>query len=520
LSLFFIIFIQSQYNFSQQNDLFIQGVLLDSKTQEPIVFATIRVKGKALGVISNNDGGFQVPIEFQSKGEQLEISCMGYQTKTLAFSDLKKDSINLIYVKPATFALAETVVEGRRKRKPTAKQIIRYALQRIPENYPDNPFGLIGYYRDYQFKEKSYVNLNEALIKVLDQGFSVDDYRSIQFGLFDYATNLDFTIDSFAAKPYDYSNRDKFIPNATFGGTYAPNELVLLFIHDAIRNHGIDAYSYVYTLVEDFIKEHRFSRVKNTSYGDQKVYQIVFRKTETPFQVKGSIFIDEGSYAIRKLDYAVYKQKLDADSPGRYSSLERDLLYEILVEYKNYGNRMYLNYISFHNQFKLIRPPKFFIKEVILNAAKREMKVFLNKSPSNWPNTFSVRYQGKSLKIEGVLKINPTTILLRFPKYDQKRQDLLNLLFSKTEDKKKPSLDIAIKELIDKDGNRLGERQSEVMDQFREFFTQKIVKVDEMANQDSLLVRKKLSLGHPSQPKIQGRLNENFWMNTPLKTNP
>ncbi len=352
----------------------------------------------------------------------------------------------------------------------------------------------------------------------MDQGFSVDDYRSMQFGLFDYKTNLDFKIDSFAAKPYDYSNRDKYIPNATFGGTYAPNELVMLFIHDAIRNHGINAYSFVYTMVEDFIKGHRFSSVKNTSYGDQKEYQIGFRKSETPFQVRGTIYIDEGSFAIRKLDYAVYKQAFDDTSPSRYSSLHKTLLYEILVEYQGYDDKMYLNYISFHNQFKLVRPPTFFVKDVLL-ATKREMKVFLNTPAANWPNDFSVKYQGKNLKIEGILKIDPSTFTIKFAENNQKQRELLNLLFSTIRDEEKRSLEIQIPQLRDKDGNRLGDRKFEIMDQFREFFTQKIVDTAAVVP-DSLRVKKTFSLGVPKQPRLKQQLEEDFWMNTPLKVNP
>jgi len=523
----FVVVFSNTFLFCQE-DNFIRGIVLDSKTNEPVVFATIRVKGKALGVISNIDGGFQVPIAFQSKGEQLEISSMGYETKSVVFSQLKTNTVNTIYINASIFQLKETVVEGKRKRKPGAKQIIRYALQKIPDNYPSNSFELIGYYRDYQFKESKYSNLNEALVKVMDQGFAVDDYRSIEFGLLDYSTNTEFEVDSFAAKPYDYSNWDKFIPNATFGGTYAPNELVLLFIHDAIRNHDVNAYSYVYTMAKDFIKEHRFSGVKHTSYGDQKVYQIDFRKTEVPFQVKGTIYIDEGSFAIRKLDYTVYKQRPDASSPSRYSTTDKELLYEILVEYQWYRERMYLNYISFHNQFKLIRPPKFFIKDVTLEfppkdqkkIIKPRIKVTLNTPPANWPTDVLVRYQGESLKIDDSFQQDPLSFSLEFAERTDKQRALVHLLFSTDEDEKKRSLEIEVPRLTDHEGNRLGERETEVMDQFREFFTQKIINDITIAEPDSLWVKKTWSLGVKEQPKLKGKLDGDFWMNTPLKTKP
>ena len=65
-------------SFAQQG--FLKGRLLDAQTQEPIPFATVRVKGYALGVISNSDGGFQIPQKFKDLGGDLVISCMGYET--------------------------------------------------------------------------------------------------------------------------------------------------------------------------------------------------------------------------------------------------------------------------------------------------------------------------------------------------------------------------------------------------------------------------------------------------------
>ncbi len=509
--------------FSQDYNDFLYGKLIDATSREPVVFATVRVKGKALGVISNNDGGFQIPIEFRLKGEELEISSMGYQTMNVSFSDLQEGSVNQIFVKPATFQLNETVVEGRKKRKPSAKQIIQYALDRIPDNFQNNAFGLVGYYRDYQLKDKAYINLNESLIKVIDEGFAVNDYQSMQFGLFNYETNRNFKIDSFAAKPYDYNNWDKFIPNAAFGENYAPNELVLLFIHDAIRNHDINAYSYVYTMTKDFIKEHRFSKVMQTSYGDQKVYQIDLSKTELPFRVEGTIYIDEGTYAIRKLDYAAYKQKPDENSPTKFSNTERDLLYEILVEYQWYNDLMYLNYISFHNQFKLVRPPKFFIKEVIFENETKQMRMILNKPAANRMDLnfddFKVFYENKWLKVKKVVRVNDVgdTFLLSFPRKSKQQRKRLDLIFSEIEDREKASLGIVVNKMVDAEGNFLAERKTELMDQFREFFTQKIIRVDEQSIQDSLLVKKKFSLGHPSQTKFQTEVDQEFWLNTPLK---
>ena len=495
---------------------FFQGKLLDQTSNEPIVFATIRLKERALGVISNEDGSFRVPLSFQEKGSALEISCMGYQSQIIPLSQLEQATTNLIYLTPSLFQLAETTVQGRRGRRPTAKQIIRYAIQNIPNNYDANAFNLIGYYRDYQWKGSTYSNLNEALVKVVDNGFESIDYHDLNFGLYTYEKNLEFPVDSFAAKRYDYNTRDKFISNADFSTTYAANELVLLLIHDAIRNYQVRTYSFIYQLEQDFIRNHRFGAVKRTNYGDQPVYKISFRRNKTPFQARGSIYIDENSFAIRKLEYAMYKQQFDDDSPSKFNLFKKDLLYEIIVEYQQFQEKMYLNYISFHNQFTLRRPPKFRIDDVNLNWSKQEMKVTFNRPASNTPRRFSVRYKGKKLPIVGGYEAGPSSWVFIFPKAPQKRTVALEALFADAKANQLSGLAIEMAELKDAQGNGLGVREEEVLEQYREFFTQKIEATQRSLFPSFQYVNKNRSLGHPSQHTFP-ELDTNYWMNTPLR---
>ena len=100
---------------AQLNDAFIYGKLIDNENQQPIVFATVRIKDKAIGVISNQDGGFSIPQEFEFEGESLVISSMGYETKEVLFSSLNDNQINLIYLKPSIIQLKEAIVVAKKK---------------------------------------------------------------------------------------------------------------------------------------------------------------------------------------------------------------------------------------------------------------------------------------------------------------------------------------------------------------------------------------------------------------------
>ena len=492
-------------------------MLLDSKSREPIVFATIRIKGNALGVISNQDGGFRIPLEFQEKGEELEISSMGYDTSTVPFEALETNGLNRILLQPALFQLQETIVTAIKKRL-TSKEIIQKALNRIPDNYENNPFELIGYYRDYQIKNKKYSNLNEAIIKVFDGGFKNDDYINTEYGIYAYSKNYDFEIDSFAAKPYDYNTRDKYIPDASLISDYGGNELVILHIHDAIRNHNVPAYSFVGKLVDDFIKSHRFSKVEQTSYNDKAVYKIAIKKRPFPFQVEGFIYIDKDDYSIRRLDYAVYRKYMITQNGYSSKAMkERQLLYEIIVEYGDYENKMFLNYISFHNKFSLKRPAQFRIQKLTLDKVNGVLGVEFNKPAANYDNLklsdIYLMYKGKQLKFKKIVAIG-NQINLKLS--NSERQVLLrNELFADGAEKEK--IILRISGLVDQEGNVLDERKTENLDQFREFFTQKILVEQKESIPKNEIMLKKMPLYNKEQNMLGKGQNYNYWMNTPLK---
>ncbi|WP_339339936.1 carboxypeptidase-like regulatory domain-containing protein [Croceitalea sp. MTPC6] len=509
-----------------QSDEFITGKLLDAKTKEPIVFATVRIQGKALGVISNLDGGFKIPIEFQLEGTVLEISSMGYETKNIQISTLKKNGINTILIKSAVLELQETIVTAKAKRSKrlSARKIIKYALERIPDNYPNDPFSLIGYYRDYQLQKKEYINLNEAIVQVFDMGFQSDDYTNTQYGLFSYEKNKDFKVDSLAAKPYDYVTKDKFIPDASLISDYGGNELMILHIHDAIRNHDIKTYSFVNKLTEDFLKGHLFSSVEKTSYGNKAVYKIGIKKMMPPFQVVGTIYIDKSNYAIRKLDYAVYKKNSDSSFENKrdfYNSTEKELLIEILVEYTDIKDKMYLNYISFHNKFRIRRPALFRIKKGLFDKANGLLEIELNKPAKNYDelklSDFSLTFKGKEIRVQRIIKAVGNKITVKLSSKPG-QIELISQLLSNDRDLEKEKLFMRIKNLIDEDFNLLDERKLESFDQFREFFTQKVIKDfnNDFSKED--LMYKTIPLYDSSQPIYKKNDNVDYWMNTPLKT--
>ena len=156
ISLFLLI--NSQLLYPQSSD-FIEGKVINSATSRPVPFATIKLKTNQMGVYANADGDFRISRNIDFQDDSLIITCIGYKQNSWAYKDLSELNVNRIILTPIVYGLQEVKITAlRRKMSPLA--MIRRAIRNIGNNYPDKPFKFIGYYRDYQKKDSTYINLN------------------------------------------------------------------------------------------------------------------------------------------------------------------------------------------------------------------------------------------------------------------------------------------------------------------------------------------------------------------------
>ena len=91
LFLFFV----SVFSLAQEAE-FVRASVIDQSTGEPVVFASILLKGNARGVVTNLDGGFRLPARYREEGITIQISSMGYQKKEVPLIELSLTSLNTI----------------------------------------------------------------------------------------------------------------------------------------------------------------------------------------------------------------------------------------------------------------------------------------------------------------------------------------------------------------------------------------------------------------------------------------
>lgn len=348
--IFFLLFFR-QLSLLYGQDTAIKGKIIDSQTALPIPFASIRLKAKMLGVVSNGNGDFQIPRKYSQAADSIIISCIGYATKIVAFQYLHDSGFNFIKIAPSIISLDEVVVSNKKKKNLSASKVLNLAIDNLEVNYPQEPFSYIGYYRDYQLLDTNYINLNEAIVEVYDRGFSSYDLAETSIELYEFKHNTDFPIDTTTTKPYDNEpakygrGKNKYIPNAVLS-PLGGSELSILRLHDAIRNNDRFSFSFVDVFIDNFEDNHFLQMEEEVYLDTTALYCISFRSRYDAGGPRnyseGKLFIEKDNFAIHKIEYSAYNKTMK----------ETQLMYNIQTEYSREGPYMYLNYISFNNGFK------------------------------------------------------------------------------------------------------------------------------------------------------------------------
>ena len=191
LFFFFLAIIQSeaQINPINNNDSssfkYFKGTILDSKTKNELIFASITVSGSNISTISNSEGDFLIKLPLDRQYASLIISFLGYKDKVISIKDLKQEK-NVLYLEPINILLKDVVVNAM-----DANKLFSNVLNNRSKNYGDSTIQMIGFYRESIKKRRTYVSVLESIVDIEKMPFSsgVEDQVNILKG----RKNVDYT---------------------------------------------------------------------------------------------------------------------------------------------------------------------------------------------------------------------------------------------------------------------------------------------------------------------------------------
>ena len=199
LSILCLFLLVSCFSHSQYIDL----LITDSTTNEPLPFVTVYLKKNGIGTTTDLDGKARILINnSEIILDTLVCSYISYNKEQIPvnLSELERLEIQLL----RTFQNIKTVTVVASKKQLSAKQILKKVLKNTSKNYATSPVNLLGLYRETFKEDNKAVYLNEATINI--------HYNKYPQGRFQRRKWTDWHYDDSYAFEFNYSPFDGF-PN-------------------------------------------------------------------------------------------------------------------------------------------------------------------------------------------------------------------------------------------------------------------------------------------------------------------
>lgn len=302
------------------------GKIIDKLTKKPVIFANVHVVGHSIGTVSNSDGEFVLKVPVSLAGGKLGITHLGYRNFQVDLAELTKEGY-VILMEPEPIPITEVII---RSNDPLT--LLQAAMRRIEENYPVKPAMVTGFYREAIKKNRSYVELAEAILDVYKAPYNKaydEDRVKIYKG----------------RKSQDVERMD----TVTFKLQGGPKTVFLL---DVVKNPEI-------LLDPDYMKFYKYSLTGMATVNDKDCYVIEFdqRPDVNEPLYSGKIYLDVNNLAITGLEFRLSDIGLHLASnvlvKKKPVSMQVETLSgNYLVNYKEFNNKWYLNYVRSELRFR------------------------------------------------------------------------------------------------------------------------------------------------------------------------
>lgn len=295
---------------AHSQSIIITGKVQDADNGKALAYAHVGIPEKGIGTVTGEDGGFTLKVPQAYAGSRLSVSFIGYATYERPLNALQ--SPVTIRIKAVPSSLQEVVVMDER----AVEDIIRRAVRRIPDNYPDKPSSVTGFYRESRTNAvQEYLYMAEGVLDIYKTSYrntkegqvGLIQGRKVILSVEEVERHSGFSSGHMAAHRFDFvKNREDFIDEAYF-----------------------DDYKYWIETI--------------TSYEGKPVYVIGFNRAEGgKGRMRGSIYIDTLSYAFLSARFEILPEGLrKIDDYPLYAGNWKANRYT--VNYRKVGDKWYFS---------------------------------------------------------------------------------------------------------------------------------------------------------------------------------
>ena len=303
------------------------GKVIDNKTGDPVVFASVFIAGTRTGTVTNSDGDFIIKVPMVFLDKQIGITHIGYNTSFIDLSSLK-NSGNIIKLTSTPYEIEEVTI-----RKLDPEVLIRTALHKIPENFSKNPVMMTSFYRETVRQNRNYVAVAEAVLDAYKSSYS-NTGESDRVKVFK------------GRKSQDVKKMDTVLFKFQ-GGPYTS------FLLDIAKNPGD-------ILSEDALEYYNYKMGGIVSVNNAQVYVIDFDQREMiDFPLyKGKLYLDVSNLAIVGISFEISPRMIERVSDYLIRKKPAGMTVDVesgnyLVNYRKIDGLWYLNYVRTELVFRV-----------------------------------------------------------------------------------------------------------------------------------------------------------------------
>lgn len=136
----------------------ISGAIVNKENGEPLPYASVRLKNYPIGTVSNDDGAFDFYVPKSKRNDTLSISFIGFNSYEVPLSAVG-EFLN-IELSPSVNVLDEVLLTEK-----SPLDYIKKAIEQMPENYPQEPYQSLAYYREKFIENGAVINKEEGVFK-------------------------------------------------------------------------------------------------------------------------------------------------------------------------------------------------------------------------------------------------------------------------------------------------------------------------------------------------------------------
>ncbi|MDZ7738838.1 MAG: carboxypeptidase-like regulatory domain-containing protein [Bacteroidales bacterium] len=385
----------------------LSGVVTDADNGQPLPYASIGIKSRGLGTVSNYEGEFDLNLSGDFLDDTLVISYMGFYNRMIPVNQAINSHYNIELTRKYV-PIPEVII---RNRQPL--ELIRYAKEHLTDNYGSSPVRMTAFYRESVSKKDKILLYSEAVLELYKSSYAatllndqVKIYKSRKINNLDQSDTLTFKLKS------------------GLDGCLSLDGVKNTF--DFLREKNFNDYDYNMT---DII-----------NIGDEAAFVIEFEQKETVNDLallKGVIYINTANYGIHGAEFEINREHID--------KLERTV-----IQRTARGFRVKARSIRYRVNYRYINGRYF------LNHVRGDLEFFARKKGSLFGNQYSIFFE---MAVNDIDTVN-------VERFDREERAPVHSIFSETIDGYDPEFwgtdnfvapEESIREALSRINARLGE---------------------------------------------------------------